>query len=247
MLPGGIALLAFGVAGVAWFALETTAPRLGFEDTDSPAVMLAFLRAHPEVYGQASLVLLSMSVALTVAVLAVRDALAPASGSLALRAASAVGLLAAACFFLLGVVRAVAGPLLYIDGLSPAWGEAGYVVVQIIGTHLFAQGATLALAIWIGGLALFGARSRTLPLVLCWLAIVPALRIAIVAGPLGLAEGADDVLWIVFMAAIPGTMLWIVGLGLLLIRRARQATGEASSSWTGTNGGGPLAGSAHRR
>ncbi len=74
-----------------------------------------------------------------------------------------------------------------------------------------------------------GARSRTLPLALCWLAIVPALRIATIAGPLGLAEGAGDVLWIVFMAAIPGTMLWIVGLGLLLIRRARQTNPEAAS------------------
>lgn len=144
-------------------------------------------------------------------------------------AGRAGGLLAAACYFLLGVVRAVTGPLLYIDGLSPAWGEAGYVVVQIIGTHLFAQGATLALAIWIAGLAVYGARSRSLPLVPCWLAIVPALRIAGVAGPLGLAEGAGDVLWIVFMAAIPGTMLWIVGLGLLLIRRARQRSGVAAT------------------
>jgi hypothetical protein len=30
------------------------------------------------------------------------------------------------------------------------------------------------------------------------------------------------------VAAIPGTMLWIVGLGLLLIRRTRRTAAEAA-------------------
>jgi hypothetical protein len=231
----GIALLVFGVAGVAWFALETTAPRLGFEDTDSPAVMLAFLRAHPEVYGQACAVLLVMALALTVAVLAVRDSLAQRERPLALRSATAFGLLSAGCFFLLGVVRGMVGPLLHIDDLDPGWGEAGYIVVQLVGTQLAAQGATLALAIWIAGLAIFGARTRRLPLALCLFAVVPALRIAGALGPLSLgsgvsADGAPEWLWIVFMAAIPGTMLWIVGLGLLLLARGRRLTKERGAS-----------------
>lgn len=234
-LAGGIALLVFGVGGVAWFALETTAPRLGFEDTDSPAVMLAFLRAHPEVYGQACAVLLVMALALTVAVLAVHDALAPGRSSLALRSTTAFGLFSAGCFFLLGVVRGMVGPLLHIDRLDPAWGEAGYVVVQLVGTQLIAQGGTLALAIWIAGLAIFGIRTRRLPLALCLFAAVPALRIAGIIGPLSLAsgasaEGAPDWLWIVFMAAIPGTMLWIVGLGLLLLLRGRRMMDEGAAS-----------------
>ena len=68
---GALAIIVFAVAGIAWFALESTPPRLGFEDTDDPAVMVGFIRQYPEVFTQAGIVLIVMAVSLTIAVLAV--------------------------------------------------------------------------------------------------------------------------------------------------------------------------------
>ena len=52
------------------------------------------------------------------------------------------------CFFLFGILKASVGPLLYIDELKSEWGETAYLVIQMLGTHGFGQGALLALA-WI--------------------------------------------------------------------------------------------------
>ena len=43
---GALALMAFAIAGIAWFTLELAPPNMGFEDTDSPSVSLRFLRAN---------------------------------------------------------------------------------------------------------------------------------------------------------------------------------------------------------
>lgn len=99
-----MATIAVGLAGIVWFALYLTPVRLGFDDTDSPAVSLAFLRGHSEIYTQMGIVLILMAIALTVATFAVSDTLSSRSGSLALRATSAFGLFSAAFFFMFGVV-----------------------------------------------------------------------------------------------------------------------------------------------
>lgn len=215
---GAIATIVAGIAGVVWFALEIVPPSLGFEDTDSPAVMLEFLRGHSDVFLQAADVLLLLAICLTIATFAVRDALLPRADSLGLRFVSAMGLFAAAFLFMNGVVRASAGPLVYIDGLDHDWGAAAYLAVQMVGTHGFAQGGTLAFCIWAIGVSLIGLRTRTLPAALCALGVIPAFRLlTLLLGPWGLLP---DGLWIVAMIAIPGTMLWCVFLGVVLLRRS---------------------------
>jgi len=222
---GALSIIVFAVAGVIWFALEIAPPALGFEDTDSPAVMLRFLREHSELSVYAGYTLLVMAITMTVATFAVTDALAPRASLLAIRTTSAFGILCAAFFFMLGVIRSSVLPLLYIDGLNHAWGEAGYVTVQLMTIHGFAQAGSLALCLWAVGISLIGLRTRALPRWLCVLGVIPALRIVgLLFGPLNVLP---DVLWIVFMLAIPGVMLWCLLLGLVLLRRA--FTGSANA------------------
>ena len=217
---GALALIVFAIAGIAWFALELAPPNMGFEDTDSPAVSLRFLHAHDEIYAQGGIALLLMSISLTVAVLAVWDALAPRVDALALRATTAFGLFAAAFFFMHGVLRLGVEPLLYIDGMDHAWGEAAYVAIQMIGLHGFAQAAITAACLWVTGLALIGLRTRVLPIALCVLAIIPAFRLLAVLGPLGILDVLPEETWFLFMAAIPGLLVWCLLLGIVLLRRA---------------------------
>jgi len=77
----GLSTIAFALAGIAWFALEITPPGLGFEDTDNPAVMLGFVRAHPDIYVNAGLALILMAITLTASPRSQRGAPTPwASG-----------------------------------------------------------------------------------------------------------------------------------------------------------------------
>jgi hypothetical protein len=207
-----------GVAGMAWFVLELAPANMGFDDTDDPSVSLRFLHLHADLYNQAGVALILMGIALAMAVFAVSDVMAPRADRLALRFASTLGLFAAVLLFMHGVLRGAAEPLLYIDGLDHDWGEAGYLVLQIVGIHGFAQGGILALCIWAVGVGLIGLRTGTLPRVLCLLAIIPAIRIiGLALGPTGLLpEGA----WFVGIAAIPGTILWCLLLGIVMLRRS---------------------------
>ena len=220
---GGLALVASGLGSFAWMALELVPQGLGFQDTDSPAVSLRYLRLHPEVYAQAGTVMLLTALTLTVGVLATTAWLRERVDLLALQTVTAVGLLAAALFFMLGVLRLGVRPLLYVDSLDHAWGEAGYVVMQMTTAHGAGQGAVLALSLWSVGIGLVGWRTRALPRALCALALFPALRIVTVIGPLGIiGEDVDlGILWLVFMAAIPGSMLWVALLGGVLVRGRR--------------------------
>ena len=218
---GALSAIVFGLAGLAWTVLELVPQSLGFEDTDSPAVSLAYLRDHHDSYVQAGLALFVMALALTIVVFAVWDVLAGRTSSLGLRTASTVGLVAAACFFLFGVLRYSVRPVLYVDSLSPAWGEAAYLVGQMAGIHGFAQGAIVTVCGWAIAVAVMG--YRALPRWLALLAAIPALRLVTVLGPTGTLDFLPDQLWIVFMASIPGTMLWFVLLGAVLFRRATQA------------------------
>jgi hypothetical protein len=43
-----ISTIVFALAAIVWFVLEGTPPRLGFEDTDDPAIMVGFIRQHSE-------------------------------------------------------------------------------------------------------------------------------------------------------------------------------------------------------
>ena len=224
---GGLGLIVSGSAGLLWLFLETTPPRLGFEDTDSPAVGLAFLRGHAEVYAQAGAALLVLAIGLTFAVTAVGDLLAERAPRVALRAMTTLGLFGAAFFLAHGVGRLSVRPLLYIDGLDHDWGEAAYVALQMVGAQLLVQAGLLMLAVWAAGIAFIGARTRTVPAWVCALAIIPAVRVVSILGPFGVLPGFDA-LWIVFMVSILGTMLWLIAFGATLLGR-RDASFRAES------------------
>ena len=222
----GIASIITGLAGAAWFYLESTPPRLGFDDTDSPAVSLQFLEGHAIVYAQAGVVLFVMAIALIIANHAVSDALASRATPLALRVATTFDLLSAALFFMHGVLRLGVQPILYVNGLRDEWGQTAYLVSQFAGIHGFAQGAITTLCIWAVGISIIGFRTRLLPTWLCILGLVPGFRLLAILGPILKSAGTDELpggAWILFMASIVGVMVWCVALGIVLVRRTASA------------------------
>lgn len=225
---GGIALIVFALAGVAWFALELSPPRLGFADTDDPAVSLDFLRAHGIVYAYAGLALFSMAAALLVASSVVADQLDSIHRTLVARIVAGVGLTAAIFFFGHGVLRSSWMPLLYIEGLDPAWGQAAYLAMQTAGVHGFAQGGIVAFSAWAILVSLVGVQSGTVPRWVAVLGILPAFRLVTsLLGPLGVLDGIDDALWIASMAAIVGSMLWPLALGVWLLLQVGPPSSSA--------------------
>jgi len=222
----GIASIITGLAGAAWFYLESTPPRLGFDDTDSPAVSLQFLEGHAIVYAQAGVVLFVMAIALIIASHAVSEALASRATPLALRVATTFGLLSAALFFMHGVLRLGVQPILYVNGLRDEWGQTAYLVSQFAGIHGFAQGAITTLCIWAVGISIIGFRTRALPTGLCILGLVPGFRLLGIFGPILQSAGTDELpagAWILFMASIVGVMVWCLALGIVLVRRTPSA------------------------
>lgn len=213
-------MIVFALAGIVLIGLELAPQFLGFQDTDDPSVSLRFLREHRDVYVLAGLLLVVMAIALVASVVAVMDVLASRADALGLRVVAVLGVFAAACFLMYGVLRLGAGPLLYIDSLDRDWGEAAYLVVQIVGIHGVAQAAILTLCLWAVGVGVLGYRSRSLPTALCAWAVIPAVRLFGILGPLGLLPDTGGVAWIVFMLSIPGTMLWCLALGVVLLRGA---------------------------
>lgn len=222
----GLSIIAFALAGVLWFVLESTPPRVGFEDTDNPAIMVEFVRTHPEVFVQAGIALIVMAISLTVAVLAIAEVMGPRSGPVGLRSSSAFGLFAAAFFLFGGAIRiGSSGPLLHMAGLRDEWGEGAYLAAQVVSQGVLI-GGIFALSLWVVGLSVIGLRTKALPLVLCVLGILPAFRIvSSTLGPLGLMPDAE-VIWLIGMASILGTILWCLLLGVVLLRRSFESTAE---------------------
>ena len=225
---GGIAVIIAGLAGVTWFALELLPPVLGFDDTDNPAVSLAYLRQHPQFYAFAGITLFIMATAIFVASFAVSDALAPRTGGITHRSLSALGLFAAAFIFMHGVLRESVGPLLYIETVDGRWGESAYLTIQMLGTHGFAPAGLIALTAWGVCICAAGIRSHALPMWLCVLGLVAGLRLVIlIAGPLMTAttsasdSAAGEWIWLASMALIPLGMLWWLALGVVLLVESR--------------------------
>jgi hypothetical protein len=224
-LAGALAVLAFALLGIAWIVLEIAQVGAGLTDGDDPSVALAFLRANPDAYAGSGLVLLLMAVTLTVAALAVSDVLEPRADRLALRTVTVLALFSAAAFLLFGVLRLSTGPLLYIDGLQPAWGEGAYLIIVMAGIHGLGQAGILTLCLWAVGISLIGIRTKAIPTAVCVLGVLPFIRLVSLFGPLGiLPEDLPDGLWFVFLLAIPGAMIWCLALGLSLLRRPAMAT-----------------------
>lgn len=187
MRLGAIAALATAGLGVLWQFLESTPLRLGYEDPDDPALMVSFIRDHPEVFTQSGVVLVLMAIAATFAVLATTPIVIPVRDSLSARAATAFGLTAAAILLFSGGIRVgSSGPLLHMAGLSQASGEAAYVAAQVASQAALISGL-IALCLWIVALSVSGYRARSLPIWLSLLGILPAYRLlGGLLGPIGL-------------------------------------------------------------
>ncbi len=232
---GAIAIIVASIAGLAMMAFELTQPALGFDDTDSPATTLSFLATHADVWVRSAYALFALAGGALVGAFAVFDVLSGRAGALALRSVTAIGIFSAAAFFGFGVLRAAVAPLQYIAGLDRTWGESAFLVIQVAGVHGLAQAGILTFCGWAVGIGVLGYRSRALPRALCLLAVLPGLRLLLLAlGPIGAASSAGqvlpDVLWIVAMLTIPGTFAWSLVLGLVLLRRSVRGTAREAGA-----------------
>ena len=217
-----------GVAGLAWIWMELAPTRTAFADTDNPSMGLSFLNADPTAWPLAGLAAGIAAVALVATVLAMRDRLASAPGDgakpgVGVDTISVLGIMAAACLFGMGAVRMSGGPIRYVQGLDQDWGETAYLVIQFVGTQALATGGLVLLALWLGCVAWMGARRRVIPRVVALLAVLPALRLVGVLGPLGIeAEGV----WLLLILAIPAAFVWLVLLGATIRRPERMTAGD---------------------
>ena len=220
-----------GLAGLGWFFAELAPQSYGFNDTDDPSVGLAFVAAHPTAWALAGDLFLVMSIALIVAVIATRSRLtagaAPGStrSDVVVDSVTVVGLLSAAFLFGHGMVRQAGGPMLHVEGLDVAWGEAAYLVTQFAGIHLFAVSGITLLSMWIVAAAWLGVRRGVVPVWLAILAVLPGARLLAPLGPWSLVpEG----LWIFFFASIPTASLWLVLLGVSSVDTLADRTVRAT-------------------
>jgi hypothetical protein len=212
-----------GVAGLMWFWAELAPQRYGFEDTDNPATGLRFLAAHPEAWAQGGLALGVAAIALVATVIAIHDRLEssapPNASSVGVRTVAVLGILAAAMLLGMAVVRLAGGPLLHVQGLGQDWGEGAYLVTQFVGIQLFAVGGLTLLSAWILGVGWIGGRRAAVPRLTAMLAVLPGIRVLGLPGTVGILP---DALWIVLMASVPASFLWLVLLG------ARQASARGA-------------------
>ncbi|MGV8907917.1 MAG: hypothetical protein ACOH1Y_02965 [Propionicimonas sp.] len=219
-----ISTVVSALLGLTWLWLFALQPLLGFEDTDDPAVGVAFVAAHPQLFALTGQVLILMSLVLTISVACIAESHLAGLPRWPVAATTAAGLVAAACFLVFGAMRVgTSGPLLHIAGLRQEWGETAYLVVQIAGVQGLLPAGLLALALWAVGTSLIGFARRTLPLAIIVLGGVPALHV--LARLMGSFGVLPDAAWVVLVATIPGTMLWCLALGIgLVIREVRGLT-----------------------
>jgi hypothetical protein len=152
---GGLALIVFTLVYFGSFAFAS--PLVGMQDPDNLGSSLVFMRQNGNLFFFSGLCAVLSSLALVVATLAVADHVLQPASSLLPRATTALGLFAAAFFFLLGVLRMNSpGTLVYMDSMDHDWGLAAYAAVQMVGMQgLFSAGA-FALGLWAIGLSVAG-------------------------------------------------------------------------------------------
>ena len=222
-LIGGILLIAFSIALIGVFALESSRVQLGFDDGDNPEESVAFLKEYGVIYEASGTLQILMSVSLVISALIVANTFNQETPDLAVNISSVFGIFAAAGYFLNGALRlAAARPLLYIDSLNHDWGITAYLVVQMVGIQVFAQAAIVNLGFWAVGLSLISIRRKFFPRAIALLAVFPAFQLfaAILLPFLGEVSSA---LFIIYVFSIFGTVLWCLVLGIFLTR-SRRAT-----------------------
>ncbi|MBG6226322.1 hypothetical protein IWX63_002912 [Arthrobacter sp. CAN_A2] len=101
---------------------------------------------------------------------------------------------------------------------------SAYLTLQMMGTHGFPAAGLIMLGIWSAGICVAGAHSHSLPMWLCVVGLVAALRLVmLMAGPLMTAAAIDlPGMWLASIALIPLGMLWWAALGVVLLVRSRR-------------------------
>ena len=214
---GGVALIVFAAFYLASFVLAS--PLVGLEDGDNPLVSLAFLRQDANLYFLSGLASVLAAFLLVISVLALYDLMLQSPGSLLGRTTSTFGLFTSAFLFGHGILKINApGTLLYMESLDPAWGQAAYLAVQMVGTQGLAAAGIFGFSIWAVGLSVAGRRQGALPPGLAMSGIVPTLPWLM--GLLGRAGLLPDSLWLLYIFSILLTIpIWSVVLGIFFLTR----------------------------
>lgn len=217
-------VMGFALSGARLVELATR----GQIDADDPAASLAYLADQGDAFVTTGILLVALAVALVVAAVAVREVLRTDRPSLWVDVGAVAGYLAAGALGIAGVMRIAApGPLDYISGLNPDWGESAYLVVQVAGTQSLFAGGVLGLSLWLIGVAIAAWRRRSVARGALITAIFGLDFVFAVVAPLvDLPEGVFTVHLFSLMVGLP---LAVVAIGVaLLVRGVRMRRQPAS-------------------
>lgn len=217
---GGSAMVLFSLGFMALIALENQRTLLGFEDADNPAMMMRFLQQRLDIFTYSGIINVLLGVLLALAALAIWEIYSEKSSSLLLKFGTLIGFLASAYFFNNGILRIQApGTLLHMDNLNHAWGLAGYVALQIIGTQGLASAGGFALAIWEISISIVNFRSKAFWIGFSWLGLIaPAgMLFSAFLGPL--LPDAEFIYPLYILSIFSVMIIWCLLVGINLISK----------------------------
>lgn len=211
----GLGLVAVGLALPLAFLLEVATRPRG-SDGDNPAESLAYLAEHGTAYSVSGVCLLVAAVGL------IRAATAAPWRSPFL---TAVGAVAAGLWVLAGALRLSSpGPLGHIAGYDPAWGEAAYLSVQMVGTQGGLLGGVMLTAVWTVLGSILAWRSQVLPRALAALGLVALVYPVATVSSL-LSSGVSGAVWVAGIASVAlGLPFWCLVAGGWLLGSPSRVT-----------------------
>ncbi|CAN5482910.1 hypothetical protein BH09ACT4_BH09ACT4_09930 [soil metagenome] len=216
----GVSLVIAGLALAAARILEVVSH--GQVDADDPAASLDYLAAKSGEFVAVGLFLLLAAGAVVVGATALAEILRVAGlSTLWVSAASAVALIGAGALVVAGVLHTSGpGPLAYIRGLDPHWGEAAYLAVQQVGFQAIYGAGVLGVAAWQIASTVLLWRRRVVPRVLA-IFVLPAVVffVTLIGALVDLPEGFFAVHIFGLLVGIP---LWCVVVGSALLFRMLQ-------------------------
>jgi hypothetical protein len=219
-VTGGAAMIAMGVA-LFGARLVESATR-GGSDGDDPAASLRYLADNGDAYVVTGLLLVVFAIGLVIASVAVRRVLNAVRPSLWVDVDAVAGWLSAGALGIAGVMRVAApGPLAYISGLDPAWGESAYLVVQVAGTQSLFAGGVLGMSLWLIGVAIAAWRRRAVVRGALVTAVFALDFVFALFGPL---VSVPDELFVVHLISLMFGLPFAAGVigGALLVSGARM-------------------------
>lgn len=216
----GIALVIAGFALAAARILEVVSH--GQVDADDPAASLDYLAAKSGEFVVVGLLLLLAAGAVVLGALALAEILRVAGATtLWVSAGSAVALIGAGALVVAGVLHTSGpGPLAYIRGLDPHWGEAAYLAVQQVGFQAIYGAGVLGVAVWQLASTVLLWRRRVVPRVLAIFALPAAVFFVTLFG--ALVDLPEPLFAVHIYGLMVGIPLWCVVVGAALLIRMRR-------------------------